>query len=104
MIGIIPLLIVLIATVIGIPLVPIVILIVATTGVFGTGVLLYGIGQWIPLFKGRKGVVSSMLLGFVPFALITAIPVLGGVFLLLAGLVAMGATLLSRFGSPAADE
>jgi len=99
LLGSIPLMILLLATVVGIPLIPAVILLLAAMGMFGATAIMYQIGQWIPLFQSRKDAVGSVILGFIPFLILSIIPVAGGFFMLILALIAIGATFLSRFGS-----
>lgn len=98
LLGTIPAIIFLAITIIGLPLIPFLILLLIGVIIFGLSALLLWLGNWIPLFKNKKSPTGAIILGFLVFLLINMIPVIGGIFLLLASLAAAGATFLSRFG------
>ena len=98
LLGTIPAIIFLAITIIGVPLIPFLILLLIGIIIFGLSALLLWLGNWIPLFKNKKSPTGAIILGFLVFLLINMIPVIGGIFLLLASLAAAGATFLSRFG------
>jgi hypothetical protein len=93
------LLVVLVATVIGIPLVAVVGLLVAAAAVLGFTALAYHIGRALPFQPGRGTTVLQLALGTAVVVLVTAIPLLGGMAWIAAALLTFGAVLRSRFGS-----
>lgn len=98
LLGLVPLIVLLAVTIIGIPLIPFVILLLIAVVVFGLAALISWLGYRIPLFKDKKSPAGAIVLGFFAFLLINMIPIVGGIFLLIASLAAAGATFLSRFG------
>jgi hypothetical protein len=97
--GTIPLLAILFFTVIGWPLIPLVVLIVIALNIVGLTALLTWFGYKAPFFKNKKSPVGAMLIGLVIILLISLIPWIGPVAISIAAFIAAGATLLSRFGS-----
>ena len=98
LIGTVPAIVFLAITIIGAPLIPFLILLLIAIVIFGLAAMLLWLGNWIPLFKSRKSPTLAIVIGFLVFLIINMIPVVGGIFLLLASLAAAGATFLSRFG------
>ena len=89
----------LVATLIGIPLVPVLGLMVIAAGVLGFTALAYYIGRALP-FQARRGTsVLQLAVGTAIVVLITAVPFLGGMAWIAAALLTFGAVLRSRFGS-----
>lgn len=91
----------LIATVIGIPLVPVLGIIVLAAGVMGFTALAFYIGRALPLRLERGTSVLQLAIGTAIVVLITAIPLLGWMAWVAAALLTFGAVLRSRFGSQA---
>ncbi len=98
LLGVIPLCILLAVTVIGIPLLPVVALLLAALVVMGLVAFCAWLGQRVPLFAGRKTQLGAMMLGLVVLTLVDLIPVIGTPIVALVGFFAGGAALLSRFG------
>jgi hypothetical protein len=97
------LLVLLVATVIGIPLVPVAALLVVAAGVLGFTALAWYIGRALPVHPRRGTAVLQLALGTAIVVLVTQIPLLGGMAFVAAALLGFGAVLRSRFGSqPAA--
>jgi hypothetical protein len=95
------LLVLLVATVIGIPLVAVAGLLVVAAGVLGFTALACYIGRALPLQPSRGTTVLQLALGTAAVVLVTAIPLLGGMAWIAAALLTFGAVLRSRFGSQA---
>ncbi len=100
LIGILPLVILLAVSVVGIPLIPVALIALAALPALGLTALLTWVGDRLPLWVGRKTQLGAMLLGLALFVLVDCVPVLGWMVLFAAALVASGAAALSRFGSP----
>lgn len=98
MLATVPLVVLLTMTIVGIPLIPFLIFLLIAVVVFGLAALLLWLGYWMPIFKNKKSPVGAVVVGFFIFLLINMIPIIGGIFLLVASLAAAGATFLSRFG------
>ena len=95
----IPLCVMLAITLIGIPLIPVLIVALLLLLVFGYTALMAYIGDKLPLMQGRKTPLIGLALGAAVMLLIDLIPYIGPFIVLSAALVAAGAALLSRFGS-----
>jgi hypothetical protein len=95
-----PLLVVLlVVTVIGIPLVPVAALMLVAAGVLGFTALAFFIGRRLPIQTRRGTNVLQLAIGTALVVLVTAIPILGGMAWFAAALLGFGAVLRSRFGS-----
>jgi hypothetical protein len=92
-------LVLLVATIIGIPLVPVAGLLVVAAGVLGFTALAWYVGRALPLQLQRGTSVLQLAIGTAIVVLITAIPFLGGMAWIAAALLTFGAVLRSRFGS-----
>ncbi len=89
----------LVATIIGIPLVAVLGLMLLAAGIMGFTALAYYIGRALP-FQLRRGTsVLQLAIGTAIVVIITAIPFLGGMAWVAAALLTFGAVLRSRFGS-----
>lgn len=93
------LLVLLVATIIGIPLVPVAGLLVVAAGVLGFTALAWYLGRALPLHLQRGTSVLQLALGTAVVVLVTQIPFLGGMAWVAAALLTFGAVLRSRFGS-----
>ena len=93
----------LVATLIGIPLVPVAALLVVAAGVLGFTALAWYLGRALP-FQLAAGARASLQLavGTAIVVLITAIPFLGCMAWVAAALLTFGAVIRSRFGSQSA--
>jgi acetyltransferase-like isoleucine patch superfamily enzyme len=97
-----PLILILALTIIGIPLIPIVALLLAGAIVFGYATVFTWLGSKVPILKSKKSSTWALTIGFLAFTLINMIPILGGIFFAIMTLAAVGVSFLSRFGSKAA--
>ena len=95
--GFAPLCVVLAVTIIGIPLIPVAVLLLIALLLFGFTVSAGWLGEHMPLLQ-EKTPVRIVALGGVVLALVGLIPWIGTAVLVLVAAVAAGATLLSRFG------
>jgi hypothetical protein len=95
--GFAPLCVVLAVTIIGIPLIPVAVLLLIALLLFGFAVSAGWLGERMPLLQ-EKTPVKTVALGGVVLALAGLIPWIGTAVLVLVAAVAAGATLLSRFG------
>ncbi|HEY6097859.1 MAG TPA: hypothetical protein VIW03_00420, partial [Anaeromyxobacter sp.] len=95
-------LVLLVATLIGIPLVPVAALLVVAAGVLGFTALAYHIGRSLPLKLERRTSVLQLAIGTAIVVVLTSIPLLGWMAWVAAMLLTFGAVLRSRFGSQAA--
>jgi hypothetical protein len=98
LIGFIPLCILLAVTVIGIPLIPIAILLLAMLTVVGLTAFCTWIGERIPVFEGRKTPVGALAIGLALLFVVDLVPVVGSTAILVVSFISAGAALLSRFG------
>lgn len=98
---VLPILVVLLAaTIIGIPLVPVAGLLVIAAGVLGFTALAFYIGRALPLHIERGTTVLQLAVGTAIVVLVTSVPLLGWMAWIAAMLLTFGAVLRSRFGSP----
>lgn len=93
------LLLLLVATVIGIPLVPVAALLVVAAGVLGFTALASYVGRALPLRIEKGTGVLQLAIGTAILVLVTSIPLLGWMAWTAALLLTLGAVLRSRFGS-----
>jgi hypothetical protein len=89
----------LVATIIGIPLVAVAGLLLVAAGVLGFSALAFHIGRALPFRFERGTNVLQLAIGTAIVVLVTAIPFLGGMAWVAAALLTFGAVLRSRFGS-----
>ncbi len=98
--AVIPLTILFIITILGIPLVPILWLLVFVARFMGQVALGLLAGRWLaPFLKLEAADMALALLGLVVLALISFLPVIGGLASLFYGLVGFGAAIWSRLGT-----
>ena len=97
LLGFVPLCVLLAVTIIGIPLIPVAVLLLVALFLFGFTVSAAWLGERLP-FLQEKTPVKTVALGGAVFALVGLIPWIGTVALILAAAFSAGATLLSRFG------
>jgi hypothetical protein len=95
--GFAPLCVLLAVTIVGIPLIPVAVLLLVALLIFGFTVAAGWLGDRMPLLP-EKTPVKTVALGGAVLAFIGLIPWIGTAALLLAAAFAAGATLLSRFG------
>lgn len=98
LLGFIPLCVLLAVTIIGIPLIPVAVMLLIAVLLFGITVSALWLGERIPLLRENKTPLKAVALGGAVFVVVGLIPWIGTLAIFLAALVAAGATLLSRFG------
>ena len=98
LLGFIPLCILMAVTIIGIPLIPVAVMLLIALFLFGVTVFAMWLGEKIPLLAENKTPLKAVALGAPVLALVALIPWVGTSLVVLAAIVSAGATLLSRFG------
>jgi hypothetical protein len=98
LVGFIPLCVLLAVTIIGIPLIPVAVMLLLTVLLFGLTVAALWLGERIPLLRENKTPLKAVALGGAVIVVVGLAPWIGTLAILLVALVAAGATLLSRFG------
>jgi hypothetical protein len=88
----------LVVTIIGIPLVAVVALLVLAAGVLGFTALSFHVGRSLPLRVQQSAWVLQLAIGTAIVVLVTQIPIVGGLAWIAAALITFGAALRSRFG------
>ena len=98
-----PLMLFLAVSVIGIPLMPVVLIIVSAATLFGYAAVcqLIGLKFFKAIKKSGRPMVLEVVIGFVILAVIAMIPFIGWAIKTLAWLVGLGATIATRFGTRA---
>lgn len=91
----------LIISILGIPIVPILILAIIIGYIFGTAGIALWIGRIIPESEGRTLMVNVML-GVLAISVVKFLPVVGGIVGIILWMCAIGVVLLTRFGSGSA--
>ena len=99
--GFVPLCVLLAVTIIGIPLIPVAVMLLVALLLFGFTVSAGWLGERMPLLQ-EKTPVKTVALGGVVLALVGLVPWIGTAALILVAAFSAGATLLSRFGRSAA--
>ncbi len=89
----------LVATIIGIPLVPVAAIMLLAAGVLGFTSLASYIGRALPLKVQRNAQVLQLAIGTAMIVVVTQIPVVGAMAWVAAALLTFGAVLRTRFGS-----
>jgi len=97
LLGFVPLCVLLAVTIIGIPLIPVAVLLLVALFLFGFTVSAAWLGERLP-FLQEKTPVKAVALGGAVFVLVGLIPWIGTTALILVAAFSAGATLLSRFG------
>jgi len=98
LLGFVPLCVLLAVTIIGIPLIPVAVMLLIALWLFGITVCALWLGERIPLLQENKTPLKAAALGGAVLVVVGLIPWIGTAVICLAALVAAGATLLSRFG------
>lgn len=98
LIGIGPLSILLLITIIGIPLVFVAFFLLASFMVMGITAFMLLLGERLPILQGRKTPLLAMLMGLGLVILIDFLPFVGTLLVFIVSFIAGGAALLSRFG------
>jgi hypothetical protein len=104
LLGFIPLCVLLAVTIIGIPLIPVAVMLLIAVLLFGVTVSALWLGERIPLLGENKTPLKAVALGSAVFVIVGLVPWIGTLAIFLAALVAAGATLLSRFGRRVEDQ
>lgn len=97
LLGFVPLCVLLAVTIIGIPLIPVAVLLLIALLLFGFAVSAGWIGGRMP-FLEEKTPVKTVALGGIILAIVSLVPWIGTWALILVAAISAGATLLSRFG------
>lgn len=97
LLGFLPLCALLAVTIIGIPLIPVAVMLLAALLLFGFTVSAGWLGEKLP-FLQEKTPVKTVALGGVVLALVSLVPWIGTSVVILVAAIAAGATLISRFG------
>ncbi len=97
LLGFLPLCALLAVTIIGIPLIPVAVMLLAALLLFGFTVSAGWLGEKLP-FVQEKTPVKTVALGGVVLALVSLVPWIGTSVIILVAAIAAGATLISRFG------
>ena len=97
LLGFVPLCVLLAVTIIGIPLIPVAVMLLVALFLFGFTVSAAWLGERLPFLQGTTP-VKAVALGGAVFVLVGLIPWIGAAALILAAAFSAGATLLSRFG------
>jgi hypothetical protein len=95
--GFAPLCVMLAVTIIGIPLIPVAVLLLAALLLFGFTISAGWLGDKMP-FLEEKTPAKTVALGGIVLALVSLVPWIGTSLLVVAAAIAAGATLISRFG------
>jgi hypothetical protein len=95
--GFVPLCVLLAVTIIGIPLIPVAVLLLVALLLFGFTVAAGWLGERMPLSQDKTP-LKAVAVGGVVLALVSLVPWVGTAVLILVAAIAAGATLLSRFG------
>jgi hypothetical protein len=98
LLGFVPLCVLLAVTIIGIPLIPVAVMLLAALFLFGFTVSAAWLGERMPVGQERKAPIKSVARGGAVLAVVGLVPWIGTAALILVAAVSAGATLLSRFG------
>jgi hypothetical protein len=99
-VGFVPIIVLLCISIVGIPLVPVVLVAVAALLAMGITAAATWLGDRLPLLEGRKSPFVALLLGVAVLTLVDLIPIVGGLVVIVLAFAAAGAALFSRFGEP----
>jgi hypothetical protein len=99
-VGFVPVIVLLCVSIVGIPLVPVVLVAVAALLAMGITAAATWLGDRLPLLEGRKSPFVALLLGVAVLTLVDLIPIVGGLAVIVLAFAAGGAALFSRFGEP----
>jgi hypothetical protein len=98
LLGFVPLCVLLAVTIIGIPLIPVAVMLLVALFLFGFTVSAAWLGEKMPVSQERKTPIKSVARGGAVLVVVGLVPWIGMAALILAAAVSAGATLLSRFG------
>lgn len=86
-------------SIIGIPLIPVAIMLLAAVLAFGMTALGLTLGYAMPFYSDQRSAIGALAIGYLVIAVIALIPYVGAIVIPLAGLFAGGAVLASWFGA-----
>ena len=98
LLGFVPLCVLLAVSVIGIPLIPVAVMLLVALLLFGFAVSAAWLGERMPVGGEQKTPVRAVAWGGAILALVGLVPLFGTMALVLVAAISAGATLLSRFG------
>ncbi len=98
LLGFVPLCALLAVTIIGIPLIPVAVMLLVALFLFGFTVSAGWLGERMPVSAENRTPVKSVALGGAILVVVGLVPWIGTSVLILAAAISAGATLLSRFG------
>lgn len=98
LLGFVPLCVLLAVTIIGIPLILVVVMLLIALFLFGITVSAMWLGERIPLLQENRTPLKTVALGAAVLVVVGLVPWIGTAVIVLAAVVSAGATLLSRFG------
>jgi hypothetical protein len=101
LVAFLPLLGALTISIIGIPLIPVAIMVLAVVLVMGMAALALRIGHALPFWGEHRSAMGALALGYLAIGLVALVPWVGAVVVPLASFYAGGAVLASRFGAQA---
>jgi hypothetical protein len=99
-VGFVPVIVLLCISIVGIPLVPVVLVAVAALLAMGITAAATWLGDRLPVLQDRKSPFVALLLGVAVLMLVTLIPFVGSLVVVVLAFAAGGAALFSRFGEP----
>jgi hypothetical protein len=98
--GFVPVIVLLCISIVGIPLVPVVLVAVAALLAMGITAAATWLGDRLPMLEDRKSPFVALLLGVAVLTLVNLVPIVGGLVVIVLAFAAGGAALFSRFGEP----
>ena len=98
LLGFVPLCALLAVTIIGIPLIPVAVMVLVVLFLFGFTVSAGWLGERVPVGTENRTPAKSVALGGAIFVVVGLLPWIGTSVLILVAAISAGATLLSRFG------
>jgi hypothetical protein len=99
-VGLVPVIVLLCISIVGIPLVPVALMVVAALFAMGITAVATWLGDRLPVLQGRKSPFVALLLGVAVLTLVALVPFVGSLTVAALTFVAGGAALFSRFGEP----
>ena len=103
MLAMLPITLILLVTVIGIPLIPLAWVILFTLMLFGLTAILTWMGDKVPPRRNKKTPLGALAMGSMLLLLASAVPILGAVLMISLSFFGAGAALLSKLGNPTSD-
>jgi hypothetical protein len=99
LLGFLPFCLVLVVTIVGIALLPVVFVLYGFAYTIGYTALSVYLGRKLPVLKSRKTTLGAMALGLLALTLVALVPYIGSVIVFLTASFATGAVVISRVGS-----